>query len=98
MVKLNWAFLTTTKVRTEREAQSFLCFPLCKSLRKAALADNLQQIGIFQFNNGEFHIHYWTQAFSFHCYYKCFDKIYKCAYKLPCTLKDRAEDVELILK
>lgn len=39
---------------------------------------NLLQIGRFQFNNAEFHIHYWTQAFSFHCYYKCLDKIYKC--------------------
>lgn len=36
---------------------------------------NLLQIGRFQFNKAEFHIHYWTQAFSFHCYYKCLDKI-----------------------
>lgn len=32
---------------------------------------NIPQTGRFQFNNTDFHIHYWTQAFSFHCYYKC---------------------------
>lgn len=30
---------------------------------------NLPQVSTFQFNNTDFHIHDWTQAFSFHCYY-----------------------------
>lgn len=32
---------------------------------------HLPQIGRFQFSNTDFHIHYWTQAFSFDCYYTC---------------------------
>lgn len=72
---LNIALMTPPKVRIEREARSFLCFPLRKSLRAAALADdhsaNLPQIRSFRLNNTDFHIHYWTQAFSFPCCYKC---------------------------